>query len=351
MEDPRIKEAVAYEEFGGKIRCNTCEMFCEIETGKIGFCGTKKNIEGKLYTLVYGDISALVAHPIEHKPLFHFYPGSMVLTVSTWSCNFDCGWCFRKGLSRSPDKVGKGEFLGPADLVRLIKEYDCQGIAISFNEPTLLFEWCLDLFPLVKREGYYTSFVTNGYMSLKALRLLAEYGLDAMNIDIKGDAKTVQRHCGAQVEKIWRNAVEAKKLGIWVEITTLIIPHITDSEECLQPIASRIKEELGQDTPWHVNAYFPRDDYALKYYGPAVSQAIQVKAREIGMEAGLKYVYAGGYPGSYQNTYCPLCQELLVERHGFGFDCFEYRMTDDKTCPQCNDKIPIIGEAKKSNSV
>ena len=271
----------------------------------------------------------------------------MVLTVSTWSCNFECGWCFRKGLSRSPGKVGKGKFLAPADSVSLIKEYDCQGIAISFNEPTLLFEWCLDLFPLVKKEGYYTSFVSNGYMSLKVLKLLAEYGLDAMNIDIKGDAKTVKKHCGAQGEKVWRNAVEAKKLGIWVEITTLIIPHITESEESLQPIASRIKEELGRDTPWHVNAYFPRDEYALQLYGTAVSQDAQVKARAIGMEAGLHYVYAGGYPGPYQNTYCPSCGGLLIERHGFGFDCFDYKMTNDKRCPRCNEKIAIIGEVKK----
>jgi pyruvate formate lyase activating enzyme len=343
MKDPRIREALLYKEMDGKVRCNTCERRCEMGRGGLGFCRTRKNIEGKLYTLVYGDISSIAVHPIEHKPLFHFYPGSRVLTLSTWSCNFECGWCFRKYLSRASDRVGKGEFLPPADLVNLIKQHNCQGTAISFNEPTLLFEWCLDAFPLVKREGYYNTYITNGYMSLEALRLLAEHGLDAMNIDIKGDAEVVRKHCGGEVEKVWRNAIEAKRLGIWVEITTLIVPHLTDNEECLQKIASRIKEELGQDTPWHVDAYFSRDDFASEFYGAATPESTLVKAREIGKREGLNYVYAGGYSGPYQNTYCPSCQELLIERYGFGFDGFRYRMKN-KRCSRCGKEIPIIRE-------
>jgi pyruvate formate lyase activating enzyme len=344
VNDPRVKEALLYERLDGSVRCTTCERRCVVEPGDTGFCGTRKNIDGRLNTLVYGDISAVAVHPIEHKPLFHFYPGSRALTVSTWSCNFECGWCFRKYLSRGVERVGQGQFVLPEGALDLLRRHDCHGLAVSFNEPTLLFEWCLDVFPLLKLEGYYTCIITNGYMNLEALRLLAERGLDAVKIDIKGDRDTVQRHCGADVEKVWRNAVESKRLGLWVEIVTLVIPRVTDSEQCLRGIASRIREDLGVDTPWHVNAYIPRDEHAFKFYGQPAPVEVVSGAREIGFGENLHYVYAGGYPGPFQNTLCPSCGELLVERHGFGFDFFEYRMGPDKRCPKCGTEIPIVGE-------
>lgn len=342
LDNPRVKEAPLYEKINGEVRCLTCARYCEIKDDGLGFCGTRKNINGKLYTLIYGDISLMEAHPIEHKPLFHFYPGTQVLTVSSWSCNFECGWCFRKYLSKAKERVGKGRFLSPEEMPGLIRQNNCQGIAISFNEPTLLLEWCLDVFPLTKREGYYNAFVTNGYMSKEALRLLAKHGLEAMNIDIKGNEEIVREHCGGEVGKVWENAVEAKKLGIWVEITTLIVPGVTDREECLRPIATRIKKELGEDTPWHVNAYLPRDEFAFRAYGPAASLNSIAIAREIGKKEGLNYVYAGGYHAPYQNTYCPFCNELLIERYGFGFDFFQNKMDKDNKCPQCKEIIPII---------
>jgi len=181
-------------------------------------------------------------------------------------------------------------------------------------------------------------------MTLEALRSLAERGLDAAKIDIKGDAEAVREHCGADVEKVWRNTVEAKELGLWVEVVTVVVPQVNDSEESLRGIASRIKAELGEDTPWHVNAYLPRDDYAFRAYGQATPLDTLLQAREIGLKEGLNYVYSGGYPGAYQNTLCPSCQELLIERHGFGFDFFDYRMGPDKRCPNCGREVPIVGE-------
>lgn len=342
-ENPRIREALLYTEVNNSLRCGTCERYCLIERYLLGYCGTRKNIGGRLYTLVYGDISQVEAHPIEHKPFFHFYPGSLVLTVSTWSCNFVCGWCFRKYLSRAANKVGTGRFVSPVDMISLVYRCGCEGIAISFNEPTLLFEWSLEVFTLAREQGLYSTYVSNGYITASALESLANHGLEAINIDIKGDAQTVRTHCGGDVERIWKRAVQAKHLGLWVEMTTLIIPGITDDEDCLRPIARRIRQDLGRDTPWHVNAYFPRDEIAFAQYGMATSVDRLMRAREIGLEEGLNYVYAGGYDAPYQNTYCPSCGELLIERYGFGFDRFDYKMGAEAKCYKCGCSIPIVG--------
>ena len=300
-------------------------------------------MRGRLYTLVYGDLSLVEAHPIEHKPLFHYYPGSLVLTVSTWSCNFACGWCFRKYLSRAPNRVGTGRFVSPVDMISLANRSGCRGIAVSFNEPTLLFEWSLEVFALAREQGLYNAYISNGYMTANALESLANHGLGAINIDIKGDAHAVKAHCGGDIEKVWDRAMQAKRLGLWVEMTTLIVPGITDDEGCLRPIARRIRQDLGRDIPWHVNAYFPRDEIALEQYGPEAPMDSLMRAREIGMAEGLDYVYAGGYDALYQNTYCPSCGELLIERYGFGFDRFDYKMDAAANCHKCDWTIPIVG--------
>jgi len=339
MKDPRIREALLYERLGdGKVRCNTCERYCKVDIDKFGFCKTRKNLDGKLYTLVYGDLTSLSPHPIEKKPLYHFWPGSKALTAGTWSCNFDCPWCQNEEISKHPEMVGKGRYISPEDFVRGVKQYNLQGTSISFNEPTLLFEYSLDVFSLAKQEGFYNTFVTNGYMSSEALKSLIDCGLDAMNIDIKGDKETVGRHCKADVEQIWKNAKLAKERNVWIELTTLLIPGVNDDEECLRGIASRIKSELGKSTPWHVTRYCP----AYKFTVPPTPLNSLEKAFKIGKEEGLQYVYTGNVPSHpYENTYCPYCKELLIER--YIFDIKKYRITSDKRCPNCGEVIPIIG--------
>ncbi|MCX8191233.1 MAG: radical SAM protein, partial [Nitrososphaerales archaeon] len=252
MNNPCIREALLYEKIDDRVRCKTCERFCEIAPNQLGFCKTRKNIDGKLYTLEYGDISSISANPIEKKPFFHFWPGSYALTIGSWSCNFTCPWCQNYGISKYPPNLNRSNYLSPKGFVRAVREEGCQGTSISFNEPTLLLEYSLDVFTIAREEGFYNTFVTNGYMSLEALRLLKEYGLDAMNIDIKGDEEAVKKYCGVDVNRVWRNCVEAVKLGIWIEITTLIIPGVNDDEECLRSIANRIRRDLGENTPWHV---------------------------------------------------------------------------------------------------
>jgi Pyruvate-formate lyase-activating enzyme len=197
------------------------------------------------------------------------------------------------------------------------------------------------VFDLAKKEGYYNTYVTNGYMTKKALELLIDHGLDAMNIDLKGDQATVEEYCEARVEKVWESAILAKERGVWVEITTLVIPGVNDGDECLRGIAKRIKKELGEDTPWHVTRYYS----AYKFYVPATPISSLEKARELGIKEGLNYVYVGNVPGHpYENTYCPGCNELLIKR--YAFDLIEYRITRDKKCPKCGKEISIINEER-----
>lgn len=344
MNDPRIREASLYEKLeDGKVECCTCERRCRVNLGELGFCKTRKNMDGKLNTLVYGEVSSISANPIEKKPFFHFWPGSKALTVGTWSCNFDCPWCQNHDISKSPQRIGEGKYLSPEDFISLMKQYDCQGTSISFNEPTLSLEYSLQVFDLAKRQGYYNTYVTNGYMSTEALKLLIEHGLDAMNIDMKGDAEAVKEYCRADVEKVWKNARLAKRYDIWIELTTLVIPGVNDDEECLRSIAERIVTEFGEDTPWHVTRYYPAYKFVSTPYVPPTAVGSLEKAYEIGKEEGLNYVYVGNLPGHpYENTRCPSCGRLLVGR--YGFDVTEYRITQDKRCPDCQAEIPIIGE-------
>jgi len=340
LNNSRIREALLQERINEKVRCLTCERYCQITEGQLGFCKTRKNIEGKLHTLVYGDISSLSVNPIEKKPFFHFWPGSLALTVGTWSCNFTCPWCQNNDISKRPEMVGKGQWISPEDFIQLMKKYNCKGTSISFNEPTLLFEYSLDVFTLAKKEGYYNTFVTNGYMTSQALKILIEKGLDAMNIDIKGNKEVVSKYCQADNEKVWQNARLAKENKVWIELTTLVIPGINDDEECLRGIARRIKNELGEDTPWHVTAYYPAYKFTSNPYVPATSVRTLEKARKIGKEEGLNYVYLGNLPGHpFENTYCPNCQELLIKRYGFSVSL--YKIKDGKC--DCGKEVSIIG--------
>lgn len=336
-----IKEVILQESLGKEVRCLTCERKCIIPENAMGFCKTRKNISGKLYTLVYGEISSLSANPIEKKPLYHFFPGTKALTVGTWGCNFTCPWCQNYEISKFPEKIGEGIYISPEKFIKLVKELKCQGTSISFNEPSLLLEYSIDVFKLAKSCGYYNTYVTNGYMTKEALFLLIEAGLDAMNIDIKGNKEKVAKYCGADLEKVWRNAKIAKEKGIWIEITTLVIPGINDDEDTLRTIARRIKDELGENTPWHVNRYFPAYKFEWEVYVPPTPVETLEKARFIGKEEGLEYVYCGNIPGHpFENTYCPKCNFLLIKR--FALSMIEYNISPEKRCPNCGKRIPII---------
>lgn len=348
MAEGRIREALLYKAIGDKVQCHTCERRCLISEGGTGFCATRKNIGGQLYTLEYGDISSISANPIEKKPFFHFYPGTKALTIGSWSCNFTCPWCQNYDISKSPQNIGKGQYISPTTFIELMKRYHCQGTSVSFNEPTLLLEYSLDIFELARDKGYYNTYVTNGYMTVPALDMLVIHGLNAMNIDIKGEPEVVKKFCAADVDMVWRNVTHAKECGMWIELTTLVIPGVNDTDDGLSRMARRIKRELGNGTPWHLSGYYPAYQFRGESYVPPTPVSTLEKARDIGMAEGLKYVYIGNVPGhSYENTYCPSCQQCLIERYGFSIT--RYNISPDKRCPYCGEEVPIIGEPHLPN--
>ena len=339
-----VREALLYERLrDDKVRCLTCERRCLIRPGQRGFCGTRENRGGKLYTLVYGDISSLSANPIEKKPFFHFWPGSVALTAGTWSCNFTCPWCQNFDISKVKPDPSRANYMSPEQFVRTAKRYGCQGTSISFNEPTLLFEWSLDVFRLAKREGLYNNYVSNGYMTEKALEMLAEAGMDAIKFDMKGGPEAYRRYCGARSEVVWRNIRKARELGLHVEVVTLVIPGVNDDEETIRQIARSVLKNAGEDTPLHFTRYYP----AYKFTSPPTPVKTLEWAHKLAKEEGLNFVYIGNVPGHpLEDTYCPECGELLIKRYGFAV--LKYRITADKKCPRCGHEIPIVGEHVRS---
>jgi len=283
--------------------------------------------------LIYGAVSSLESNPIEKKPLFHLHPGTHALTMGSWSCNFGCPWCQNWGISKAapPDRV---EVFSPERFIALAVERGCEGTSISFNEPALSLEWSLDVFRLARGAGLYNTFVTNGYMTPEALDLLIGAGLDAMNVDVKGDAAAVRRYArGIDVEKVWSICRLAIQRQVHLEITTLVIPTVNETSEVLAAIAERIAQDLGCSVPWHVTAYRP----AYKFTAPPTPLETLERAWRLGKKAGLDFVYTGNVPGHpHDNTYCPACEALLIQR--LGFDVVQNTLCDG-ACPKCGGKV------------
>ena len=335
---PWIMNALLFEKLDeNRVKCGLCERRCVIPPGETGICRTRTNLDGNLYTLLYGNVSSISANPIEKKPFYHFWPGSVALTVGSWSCNFECPWCQNWQISKSPPDPMSANYISPEDFVEQTIRKRCRGTSISFNEPTLMFEYSLDVFKLARSRGFYNTFVTNGYMTTEALRMLHDAGLDAINIDVKGDAKVVRRYCGADVEVVWRNIREAKKLGIHLEVVNLVIPGVNDRDEQFKELAKRHLREAGKETPLHFTAYYP----AYKFDAPPTSVSILERAHEIAVSEGLEFVYIGNVAGHrYENTYCPRCGDLLIER--FGLEIIRSSLKGNRC--SCGREIPIMGK-------
>ncbi len=341
LQYPTVREALLYEKLSNeKVRCSLCERRCVIDPGSKGTCKTRMNVEGRLYTLVYGDLSALESRPIEIKPFFHYWPGSTALTFSTWSCNFDCIWCQNWHLSKTAPDPAKASYHAPEEIVEAAIRGGDDGLCVSFQEPTVLTEWVLPVFRLGSEKGLYCCYVSNGYMTLEALRMLKEAGMDGLKIDVKGDADTYRRHCGgADVEKVWRNIREAKKMGFHVEVVNLVVTDVNDDEKCLRDLIEKHLKEAGPDTPLHFTRYYP----AYRFSNPPTKIETLEKAYRMAREAGVLYPYLGNVQGhKYENTYCPNCGENLITR--FGHRILRYRIGDDKKCPKCRQAISITGE-------
>jgi pyruvate formate lyase activating enzyme len=327
-----MKEAYLYKkEAGGEVRCELCAHRCIIAPGKKGICRVRENRGGTLYSLVYGKAVARNIDPIEKKPFFHFLPASSSFSIATVGCNFRCSYCQNFDISQMVRDGNEiiGENLPPEDVVRLAVEHDCQSISYTYTEPTIFMEYAYDTARLAKEKGLKNNFVTNGYMTEEALRFVHP-NLDAANIDLKAfTEKFYTDMCGAKLEPVLSSIAGMKRLGIWVEVTTLIIPTLNDSPHELREIAEFIRG-VGEEIPWHVSRFHPT--YRVNDT-PATPADTLKKAREIGREAGLRYVYTGNIPGDDgENTYCYQCGKLLIRR--YGFQVIENVIVDAK-CPQC----------------
>jgi len=333
-----LKETIIYQVLkDGRVRCGICQRRCTVREEEIGWCRTRKNVRGKLYTLIYGRVSTWAISPIEKKPLFHFYPGSRWLSLGTLGCNFRCPGCQNYDISHV-DYGAEAQYFSPEDTVKLAKKSQSRGISWTYNEPTIWFEFTLDSARLAKKEGLLTNYVTNGYITPEALDKIGPY-LDSFRVDIKGFGKKSYQKIGniPDFRGILQVTARAKKKwGMWVEIVTNIIPGYNDDRKEWEGIASWIVEELGEDTAWHVTQFVPH----LKLsHLPFTSVETLEEARKIGFEKGLHYVYIGNIPGHIgENTYCHHCGKLVIRRDGFSVA--EMKI-EDGNCPYCKKPIPI----------
>jgi pyruvate formate lyase activating enzyme len=340
MSNLEKKEAMFYEKKeNSTITCRLCQQNCTIFNGKRGLCGVRINESGKLYTLNYGKTAATGLDPIEKKPLFHFHPGSTTYSISTVGCNFKCKNCQNYEISQMPKDYGQivGEELPPEEVVSAAKRYDCKSIAYTYTEPTIFFEYAYDTARLANNEGINNIFVTNGYISKEPLMTIEPY-LDAANIDLKSFSDDFyKKNCGARLEPVLDNIRLYKKLGIWIEITTLIIPTLNDFKEELRSIAKFIRDVDG-GIPWHVSAFSPM--YELSHLSRTTISSLRL-ARDIGVEEGLRYVYMGNVPSEGgEDTYCYKCGKKLIRR--YGYEILSNDIEDSK-CPICKSKIDGIG--------
>jgi pyruvate formate lyase activating enzyme len=303
-----------------RVRCLVCEVRCVLKEGDLGLCKTRINQDGQLYTLIYGTTTGVCADPIEKKPLYHFHPGSLVLSAGTQGCNFHCPGCQNWHISRieapQPSPSEQLSFT-PEDSVQLCLKHKCAGIAWTYNEPSIWFEQTYETAILAKQKGLYTVYVTNGYSTPEALDKIAPY-LDAFRVDLKGfSRKTYRKISGlGKWETIPLLTERAKKKhGIHVEVVTNVTPTINDSLDELREMAQWIKTSLGSGTPWHVTRFHPHLDLS---HLPPTPLATLEQVYALGKEAGLHYVYLGNVPGNEgQNTECPACRKTLIKRYGF----------------------------------
>jgi len=336
-----VKEASFYEKREEKkTACLLCRHHCVIPDGKRGICCVRENHGGVLYTRVYGAPCSWHVDPIEKKPLYHFFPGSKAFSIATVGCNFRCLHCQNHDISQLPrgeDRI-EGYAMTPEEVVARARTEGCASISYTYTEPTIFYEYAFDIAKLARGAGIHNNFVTNGYIETKPLTAIRPY-LDAANIDLKSFSPSFYRNvCGAGVEGVLESIKHYKSLGIWIELTTLVIPNYNDSVEEFEKIAAFIRDEVGVETPWHVSAFYPT--YKLRDSFRTPPETL-LRAREIGLAAGLRYVYTGNIPGiDGENTYCYNCKKPVIKR--WGFTVAEYNLEAGR-CRFCKTKIDGLG--------
>lgn len=342
-----VREASLYEKFENKIvKCNVCPRRCFIRNNERGFCKVRENRDGILYTLIFNKITAMNVDPIEKKPFFHFWPGSLAFSISSVSCSFSCPWCQNWNISQSSPEDIVTEEIEPDKIVSFAKKYNCRSIAYTYNEPIIWFEYVKETATIAKHAEIFNLLVTNGYATEETLKELSPY-VDGANVDIKAFTNDFYtKYCKGRLEDVL-NAVKIMVEQKWhVELTFLLIPDLNDDFTVIRKMAQWIVRELNPNIPLHISRFYPM--YRMAHLR-ATPLSYIVRARETALKEGLNYVYAGNVPGhESENTHCPTCHTLLVKR--WGFEILGYTLTEEMTCPVCGEKIPIVGKYEKERA-
>lgn len=331
--------AILWERLGPddlRVRCNLCAHRCVIASGKLGVCCVRKNVDGALVTLVYGRAISQNVDPIEKKPLFHFQPGSKSYSIATVGCNFQCTFCQNWEISQMPREEGAimGRFAAPTEIARAARQTGCASVAYTYTEPTIYAEYALDCAREAQKLGLRNVFVSNGYMTPELLDLMVGL-IDGINVDLKaGRGEFYRKISGAGLKAVLENLVRIHKLGIWLEVTTLVIPGLNDSDDELRWAARYLHDNLGPDVPWHISRFYPH--YKMSDVPSTPAKTLE-RAWQIGRDVGLHYVYVGNLPGHHaESTFCPGCGKVVIERSGYWLGRRNLR---DGKCAACGTVI------------
>jgi pyruvate formate lyase activating enzyme len=324
-------EAMFYEKIAkGRVRCHLCAHRCVIADGRLGVCQVRKNLNGTLHTLVFGRTISQHVDPVEKKPLYHFYPGSRSFSIATPGCNFRCQWCQNADIAHMPRERGliAGHKASPQQIVADARASHCRSIAYTYTEPTIFAEYAFDTARMAHAAGIANVYVTNGYMTSEMLETFHPF-LDGANVDLKSfRKKTYNRYIGGGLGPVLDNMKSMKRLGIWLEVTTLVIPGLNDDPDELRGIAQFVAQDLGPETPWHLSRFFPT--YSMTDRPPTPVDTLRL-AQDVGLDEGLRYVYLGNVAGE-SNTSCHQCGRLLIRRRGYWIG---ENNVDDGRCPTC----------------
>ncbi len=334
-----MHEALLWDTEGDRIRCHLCPHRCSIAVGREGICGVRGNVEGRLIALTYGRVASAAVDPIEKKPVFHYFPSTLAFSLGSVGCTMRCGHCQNWQISRAKPSDGGLQDLSPSDAARMAVENGCRGVAFTYNEPVIWLEYVLDVAAEARSRGLYTVMVTNGYITSEGLDALGG-SIDVWRVDVKGITDEAYKTlCKVpSVAPVLEQAERARKRwGMHVEVVTNVVPGINDSEESLRGVASWIHDKVGEDTPWHVTRFFPYLEFS--HLDPTPLETLR-RAREIGREVGLQFVYLGNIdePGG-EDTVCPSCGAIAIRRRGYSV---LKDATRDGVCSACGTPLRLV---------
>ncbi|HYY91167.1 MAG TPA: AmmeMemoRadiSam system radical SAM enzyme [Candidatus Dormibacteraeota bacterium] len=343
-----MKEALLFETLpNSRVRCTACARYCNIPEGKVGLCGVRQNVGGKLQLLVYGKVITGHIDPIEKKPVVHFMPGSKIFSIATTGCNWLCSYCQNFDISQR--RRVEGTDMMPVEVATLAKSHGCQGLAYTYNQPTIFMEFARDVGVEARKNGLINIFVSNGYDTPDTVALMNDF-LDCITIDFKGNAETgfVRKYIGiANAEPIFETILEVKnRTKVHMEFTDLIVPQVGDSLEEARKLSRWLYDNLGADFPIHFLRFHP--DYRMMDLPHTPVKTLEEHCR-VAREEGLKYVYVGNVPGHpWEHTYCPGCGSIAIKR--YGFDITGWNLDANNKCNKCGYQLPIVGGLSSSVS-